>query len=128
LLIAIILLPLRAKIGKKMDTQTLIEAVGNIKSKNDKVRFSMLQGIYSVYSLGFSRIRVLTIFEDVPVNIKWVSQVEFTVGGCIFKPKTIGDFISIAASLGQNLNPRFDNEGNSTFLVLWNKGQKVRRD
>lgn len=104
-----------------MHTQTLIEALGNIKSKNDKVRFNMLQGIYAIYCSGFSRLKVLRIFEDVPVNIKWINQFEFSIGGCIFKPKTLADFISIISSMGHDLNPRFDNDGNETFLILWNK-------
>lgn len=106
-----------------MDTQTLIEAVGNIKSRSNKIRFTWLQGIYEVYTTPFSRIKALQMFEDVPVNVKWISQTEFAVGGCIFKPKTFADFISIVSSLGHNLEPRFDNNGNATFLVLRNKGR-----
>jgi|TARA_R110000782_G_scaffold16029_3_gene46368 hypothetical protein len=118
-----------------MDTRTLIQAVGEIKSNNYKIRFRDLQGIYSVYGEPFERITALKNFQ-VPVNLIWgleekvdfkddrevVTRVHyFRLDEIDYYPDTIADFVSIINSLRKfKLTPRFV-ENEPTAAVLWNR-------
>ena len=113
-----------------MDTQTLINAIGDIRGANDKTR-KILLGIYEVYSKPFSRLTVLSMFHE-PVNMIWkeeksilsgknVKKHYFTIDGVEYRPKTIADFVSVIDSLGRHkLKPKFSGD-KSAAALLWNK-------
>lgn len=113
-----------------MDTQTLIETIGDIKSDNDRTR-RIISNIYSIYSRPFDRLTVLSMFHE-PVNLIWKEERDmlnngrakkhyFSLDGKDYKPKTIADFISIIDSLGNHkLTPKFT-ENKSEAALLWNR-------
>jgi hypothetical protein len=115
-----------------MDTQTLINAIGDIKGGNDKTRKALL-GIYDVYSTPFDRITILSMFHE-PVNLIWkedktvlngkrVKRHYFSLDNVDYKPKTIADFVSLIDSLERHkLTPKFSGDKSSAAL-LWNKSR-----
>lgn len=95
-----------------MQTRTLIEAISQIKAKDNEVRFKMLLNLFEVYSIPFSRQNAMQIFGDVPATFVFKGHDKFQVEKCIFTPTTMADYISIVESLGLNIRPDFDSAYN----------------
>ncbi len=128
-----------------MDTQTLIESIGELTANNDTTRRKMLLNIYSVYSQPFSRLVVLSTFE-VPAQLIWhqdteiktekVNNIEidkkvktdyFSIDRTVYRPKTIADFVSVIAALSRyRLTPKWDDKGVAS--ILWNRNRNNRED
>lgn len=113
-----------------MHTKTLIEALAQIKSKDNAVRFKMLQEIFAVYDIKFTRLNVLTHFRDFPAPFVWADEnganTSFRYGKTLFKPNTLADFISIVESLGFDLYPRFADSPSTASVIFWNNNRGVK--
>ena len=112
-----------------MHTKTLIEAIAQIKSKDNAIRFRMLREIFAVYDIQFTRLNALTHFDNVPAVFHWADEdnvnSSFKYSGVIFRPKTLADFISVVESLGFDLIPRFHNKPSTTSVIFWNNNRGV---
>lgn len=89
-------------------TRTLIEAIADIKSKDNSARFAMLMDAFEVYSIPFTKQNAVQIFGSTPATFKFISHNKFQCERCIFEPNTMADYISIADSMGLTLRPDFD--------------------
>ena len=113
-----------------MHTKTLIEAIAQIKSKDNAVRFRMLQEIFAVYDIKFTRLNALTHFDNIPAIFEWADEdnanTSFKYNKTIYRPSTLADFISIVDSLGLDLRPRFSNDPSSASVIFWNNNRGIR--
>lgn len=97
-----------------MLTRTLLEAIAEIKSKDNATRFKILLDLFEVYSIPFSRQNAMQIFGTTPATFKFISYDKFQCEKCIFQPDTMADYISIVSAMGLSLKPDFDSAYNAT--------------